>query len=78
MKLYPIGSTCGCYFDDETMLAHICRKHYNMLMSDSDIHGLVDMECDLVTTSERLTEIFGIPVIEDKMEEKCQKKDSSG
>ena len=29
MKLAPEGSTCGCYYDTKTDLAHICRKHYN-------------------------------------------------
>lgn len=68
MKIYPPGSECGCYYDDETKLAHICLMHYNEYMNNSEL-TYVAMDSDLVTEPSVLSEIFGIPVYESKPNE---------
>ena len=68
MKIYPPGSECGCYYDDETKLAHICLMHYNEYMNKSNL-TYVAMDCELETEPSVLTEIFGATMYESKPNE---------
>jgi len=69
MKIFPLGSECGCYFDTETGLAHICLMHYNEYMNNSEL-TYVAMDSELETDPSVLSEIFGVKMYETKPNKK--------